>query len=250
MADPVKKERLDILLAARGLAATRSRARDLIRRGLVRVDGAAASKPAMMIPETASLDVTGDANRYVSRGAVKLIKALDAFGFDAQGRVALDVGASTGGFTQVLLEQGAGHVWCVDVGQGQLSAELKDNPRVSSLEGTDARSLTSELITNPVTAIVADVSFISLTKALTAALKLAAPGCWLVALVKPQFEAGPDAVGKGGVVRDEAARQRALDSVRDWIESQRGWEVTGIVPSPIKGGEGNIETLIGARYVA
>ena len=250
MADPVKKERLDILLAERGLAATRSRARDLIRRGLVRVDGVVAGKPAQMISQTASLDVTGDANRYVSRGAEKLIKALDAFSFDVQGRVALDVGASTGGFTQVLLERGATHVWCVDVGQGQLSPQLKDSPRVNSLEGTDARTLSSALIVNPVTAIVADVSFISLTKALPAALKLAAPGCWLVALVKPQFEAGPEAVGKGGVVRDETARQRAVDGVRDWIEGQPGWEVTGVTQSPIKGGDGNIEFLIGAHYAS
>lgn len=203
-----------------------------------------------MISETASLDVTGDANRYVSRGAVKLIKALDVFGFDTAGRIALDIGASTGGFTQVLLERGAAHVWCVDVGRGQLSAELKGNARVSALEGTDARILSPELIAEKVSAIVADVSFISLTKALPAALELAAPGCWLVALVKPQFEAGPDAVGKGGVVRDGAARQRALDSVRDWLAGQPGWDVMGITQSPIEGGDGNIETLIGARYDA
>lgn len=250
MAGPVKRERLDTLLAARGLAATRSSARDLIKRGLVRVDGAYAVKPAQMILETASLEVTGDANRYVSRGAAKLIKALDAFSFDVEGRIGLDIGASTGGFTQVLLERGAAHVWCVDVGQGQLSAELRDDPRVSVLEGTDARNVTPGLIAEPVTAIVADVSFISLIKALPAALELAATGCWLVALVKPQFEAGRDAVGKGGVVRDEAARQRALDSVRDWIVSQPGWDVTGITPSPIEGGDGNIETLIGAQYDA
>lgn len=248
MTDPVKKERLDILLAARGLAATRSRARDLIRRGLVKVDGAVVGKPAQMILQASSLEVTGDANRYVSRGAEKLIKALDVFGFDAYERIALDVGASTGGFTQVLLERGAAHVWSVDVGRGQLSAELKNDSRVSSLEETDARTLSSKMIANPVTAIVADVSFISLTKALPAVLKLTAPGCWLVALVKPQFEAGPDAVGKGGVVRDKAARQRALDMVRDWIEGQPGWEVAGVTQSPIEGGDGNIEFLICAQY--
>ena len=246
----VKKERLDILLAARGLATTRSRARDLIKRGLVQIDGAVAGKPAQMISETAVLEVTGDANRYVSRGAAKLIKALDLFGFDAEGCIALDVGASTGGFTQVLLERGASCVTAIDVGQGQLSADLRDNPRVHALEGTDARTLTSEVIAEPVMAIVADVSFISLTKALPAAFKLAAPGCWLVALVKPQFEAGPEAVGKGGVVRDAAERRRALDSVEGWIGGQPGWNVMGVTQSPIAGGDGNIEFLIGARYDA
>jgi len=233
-----------------GQAATRSRARDLIKRGLVKVDGVVVVKPAQLILETASLDVTGDANRYVSRGAEKLIKALDVFGFDTDGRISLDVGASTGGFTQVLLERGASHVWCVDVGQGQLSADIKDNPRVSNLEGTDARGLSPEVIVEPVLAIVADVSFISLSKALPAALKLAAQGCWLIALIKPQFEAGPVAVGKGGVVRGEAARARTVECVRDWIEVQPGWAVSGVTQSPIEGGDGNIEFLIGAEYGA
>jgi len=250
LADPVKRQRLDTLLTTRGLAATRSRARDLIKRGLVSVDGAPAGKPSQLILQTATLEVSGDANRYVSRGAAKLITALEAFNFNPEGCRALDIGASTGGFTQVLLERGAAHVWSVDVGRDQLSAELKDDPRVSLLEGTDARTLSPELIAEPVSAIVADVSFISLAKVLPAALKLAAPGCWLVALMKPQFEAGPDAVGKGGVVRDEAARQRALETIRDWIDLQPGWKVTGIVPSPIEGGDGNIETLIGALYGA
>ncbi len=248
MAGPGKRERLDTLLATRGLAATRSRARDLIKRGLVRIDGAIASKPAQLVAQTASIKVAGDANRYVSRGAEKLINALSVFGFEAQGRNALDVGASTGGFTQVLLERGAAQVWCVDVGQDQLSAELKNDPNVNVFESTDARTLTPRLIAGPVTAIVADVSFISLTKALPAVLKLAAQDCWLVALVKPQFEAGPDAVGKGGIVRDEGARQRALDHVQNWLESQQGWSVKGVTQSPIEGGDGNIEFLIGARY--
>lgn len=250
MSKPQKKARLDNLLTERGLANTRSRARDLIKRGFVIVDGTQANKPAQMISETASLEVTGDANHYVSRGAEKLIKALDTFGYGTKGRIALDVGASTGGFTQVLLERGVAHVWCVDVGRDQLTPELKDDPRVSVLESTDARILTHDLIPKPVTAIVADVSFISLTKALPAALKLAAPGGWLIALVKPQFEAGPDAVGKGGVVRDKAVRQLALGSVRDWIGSQKGWIVADTVQSPIEGGDGNIEFLIGAHYDA
>ncbi len=250
MGKPVKRIRLDTLLVTRGLAATRARARDLIKRGLVRIDGVGDNKPARMTREDAALDVAGDANRYVSRGAEKLISALDAFGFDPKERNALDVGASTGGFTQVLLERGAAHVCCVDVGSGQLHEDIRGDPRVRALEGADARSLSPELIAGPVTAIVADVSFISLAKALPAALKLAAPGCWLVALIKPQFEVGPDAVGKGGVVRDEAARSRAVEGVRAWLESQPGWRAVGIVPSPIRGGDGNIETLIGAHYDA
>lgn len=250
MAEPVKRVRLDNLLVERGLAATRSRARDLIKRGLVRINGAGEDKPARMTPEDASLEVAGDASRYVSRGAEKLISALDAFGFDPEGRYAVDVGASTGGFTQVLLERGAAHVCCVDVGSGQLHEDIRGDPRVRALEGADARNLSPELIREPVTAIVADVSFISLTKALPAVLELAAPGCWLVALVKPQFEAGPDAVGKGGVVRDEAARQRAVESVCEWLQGQSGWEVTGVITSPITGGDGNIEFLIGAHHDA
>jgi 23S rRNA (cytidine1920-2'-O)/16S rRNA (cytidine1409-2'-O)-methyltransferase len=247
LAHPVKRDRLDILLVARGLAATRSRARDLIKRGAVRVNNVLADKPARMTLQDVLLEITGDASRYVSRGAEKLIAALDKFGFDPQGRHALDVGASTGGFTQVLLERGAAKVTAVDVGKGQLNAILKDDPRVRALEDTDARKLTSALVPEPVTAITADVSFISSTKALPAALKLAAPGCWLVALIKPQFEAGPQAVGKGGVVRDETVRQGAVESVRDWLESQPGWKVAGVIESPITGGDGNIEFLIGAR---
>jgi 23S rRNA (cytidine1920-2'-O)/16S rRNA (cytidine1409-2'-O)-methyltransferase len=250
LSNPQKKARLDNLLTERGLANTRSRARDLIMCGFVMVDGTLANKPAQLISETAFLEVMGDANRYVFHGAEKLIKALDEFGFDIKGRIALDVGASTGGFTQVLLERGSAHVWCIDVGRDQLSSELKDDPSVNVLESTDARTLTHDLIPEPVTAIVADVSFISLTKALPATLKLSGRGCWLVALVKPQFEAGPDAVGKGGVVRDVAARQLALESVRDWIGSQQGWTVTDIIQSPIEGGDGNIEFLIGAHYDA
>lgn len=250
MADPVKRIRLDNLLVARGLAASRSKARDLIKRGLVRIDGGGENKPARMTREDAALEVAGDASLYVSRGAEKLIAALDAFGFDPKGRSALDVGASMGGFTQVLLKRGAAHVWCVDVGRGQLHEDINGNPRVSVLEGTDARTLSPELIAEPVTAIVADVSFISLAKALPAALNLAAPGCWLVALIKPQFEAGPEAVGKGGIVRDDAVRVSAMEGVRNWLDCQPGWQVTCVIPSPIKGGDGNIETLIGAHYDA
>ncbi len=184
----------------------------------------------------------------VSRGAAKLAAALQAFGFDAGERTALDVGASTGGFTEVLVEHGAAKVYAVDVGHDQLHARLKADPRVVSLEGCDARELDAALIREPISAIVADLSFISLTKALAPALALAAPGAWLVVLIKPQFEVGRARVGKGGIVRDAAARQAAVDDVTAWVAAQRGWRVAGIVPSPIKGGSGNEEFLLGAVH--
>jgi 23S rRNA (cytidine1920-2'-O)/16S rRNA (cytidine1409-2'-O)-methyltransferase len=161
--------------------------------------------------------------------------------------VALDIGASTGGFTEVLLARGAAKIYAVDVGSFQLHDRLRDDPRVVSLEGTDARDLGRPAIGEEVTAIVADVSFISLTLALPAVLRLAAPGAWLVALVKPQFEAGREAVGKGGIVRSEAARIKAVEKVRAFIENA-GWEVVGLIDSPIRGGSGNAEYLIGARF--
>lgn len=245
-----RRERLDQALVTRGLAPTRSRARDLVLRGHVTVNGALVKKPAMAVPEGVSLEVSCDEAGDVSRGAVKLRAALEAFAFDAKGRVCLDVGASTGGFTQALLAAGASRVYAVDVGRGQLVASLRDDPRVVSLEGTDARSLTPAEIGEPPAALVADVSFISLTKALGAPLTLAARGAWLVALIKPQFEAGRDAVGKGGIVRDEAVRLQCVDTVQDWLLSHSGWRMVGTIPSPIEGGSGNKEYLIGAVFDA
>jgi 23S rRNA (cytidine1920-2'-O)/16S rRNA (cytidine1409-2'-O)-methyltransferase len=239
--------RLDVALVERGLAPTRSRARDLIRSGLVRVGADVCTKAGAEVAPTADLSLDGDAARAVSRGGQKLVAALDAFAFDPEGSVALDVGASTGGFTQVLLERGARKVYAVDVGHGQLHASLAADPRVVSLEGFDARKLTRNVVAEPVGIITADVSFISLAKALGPALELAAPGCMLVALVKPQFEVGPDRVGKGGIVRDETARADALQSVGAWIAAQPGWRMAGSIESPIKGGSGNVEYLIGAR---
>jgi 23S rRNA (cytidine1920-2'-O)/16S rRNA (cytidine1409-2'-O)-methyltransferase len=189
------------------------------------------------------------ASPYVSRGGLKLAAALDAFGFSPEGRVALDLGASTGGFTDVLLTRGAAKVYAVDVGHAQLDQRLRADPRVVVLEATDARSLDPSLVAERVSAIVADVSFISLTLVLPAALKLAEPDAWLVALVKPQFEAGRDAVGKGGIVRDAARRKKAVAKVRDFIE-KAGWTVAGEIASPIRGGSGNEEFLIGARHGA
>jgi 23S rRNA (cytidine1920-2'-O)/16S rRNA (cytidine1409-2'-O)-methyltransferase len=239
--------RLDVALVERGLAPTRSRARDLIRSGLVRVGADVCTKAGAEIAATADLTLDGDAARAVSRGGQKLAAALDAFAFDPDGAVAVDVGASTGGFTQVLLERGARKVYAVDVGRGQLHPSLAADPRVVSLEGLDARRLTREVVAEPVGFVTADVSFISLAKALGSVLELAAPGALLVALVKPQFEVGLDRVGKGGIVRDEAARADALRSISAWIAAQPGWHVVGSIESPVKGGSGNVEYLIGAR---
>jgi 23S rRNA (cytidine1920-2'-O)/16S rRNA (cytidine1409-2'-O)-methyltransferase len=241
-----KKTRLDRLLVETGLAETRSRAADLIRRGCVTVGGRPALKPGALVAPGDEIALSPEASRHVSRGALKLEAALGAFGFDPKGRVALDIGASTGGFTEVLLAGGAAKVYAVDVGSGQLHTRLKADPRVVSLEGTDARGLDRSAVGEEVTAITADVSFISLTLALAAALHLAARGAWLVALVKPQFEAGRGAVGKGGLVRSEAARRKAVENVRGVIEAA-GWEVVGAIDSPIRGGNGNQEYLIGAR---
>lgn len=201
----------------------------------------------MVVPDV-RLDVAQDASRYVSRGAFKLLAALDEFGFDPQGCNALDIGASTGGFTQVLLERGASHVTAVDVGRNQVAEEISSDARVTVLEATDARKLDRKIVHGDITAIVADVSFISLTKALPRALEIAAPGCWLVALIKPQFEAGREAIGKGGIVRDEVVRQQVVETIKGWLEVQPGWSVVGVIVSPIEGGDGNIETLIGVRY--
>ena len=238
-----KKTRLDQLLVDSGLAATRSRAADLVRRGAVSVEGAKALKPGTLVRRDAVLVVDRFASPYVSRGGLKLAAALDAFGFSPDGRVALDLGASTGGFTDVLLERGAAKVYAIDVGRDQLDKTL----RVVMLEATDARRLDTSFINEPVQAIVADVSFISLTLVLPVAFSLAAPGAWLVALVKPQFEAGREGVGKGGIVRDPAKRNEAVTKIREFIEKS-GWTVSGEIASPIIGGSGNEEFLIGGRH--
>jgi 23S rRNA (cytidine1920-2'-O)/16S rRNA (cytidine1409-2'-O)-methyltransferase len=244
-----KKTRLDRLLVETGLAPTRSRAADLIRRGCVRGGGAHLRTRGALVAPDAELAISPGASPYVSRGGEKLEAALDEFGFDPKGRVALDIGASTGGFSDVLIARRAAKVYAVDVGSGQLHAKLRVNPKVISLEGTDARILDRSLIREEVTAIVADVSFISLTLALPAPLRLAAPGAWLVALVKPQFEAGRSAVGKGGIVRSSAERKKAVEKIRAFIE-EAGWTVIGEIASPILGGSGNMEFLIGARHGA
>ena len=240
------KMRLDRRLVEAGLVVSRARAADFVRRGCVTVAGEIVLKPAAMVAGDVALALSGDAGAYVSRGALKLDAALHAFGFDPKGCAVLDVGASTGGFTEVLLARGAAKVFAVDVGREQLHESLRADPRVVSLEATDARTLDAAMIPEPVTAIVADVSFISLTQALPVPLKLAASDSWLVALVKPQFEAGREAVGRGGIVRDEKDRERSVTRVHDFLEGE-GWRVFGVIQSPIEGGSGNIEYLIGAR---
>jgi len=242
------RRRLDLVLVERGLAPSRSQARDLIKHGKVCVDQQVCIKPGAEVDASQVLTLAPGTPAYVSRGGVKLAAALDAFRFDPKGRIALDVGASTGGFTEALLIRGAEKVYAVDVGHDQLHSNLKSDPRVISLEGCDVRALTRELVPNPVTAIVIDVSFISLTKALGPALALAAAGAWLIALIKPQFEVGPERVGKGGIVRDETLRQAAVEDVTAWVAAQPGWHIAGVVTSPIKGGSGNEEFLLGALF--
>lgn len=242
--------RLDIEMTLRGLAVSRSRARDLIERGFVTVEGRVERRPSAPVRREQRVELSGEAPRFVSRGAEKLIAGLDHFGFEVEGRVVLDVGASTGGFVEVLLQRGARKVYAIDVGHGQLAPDLARDPRVVNLEGLDARALTRDLVPEPAQAITADVSFISAGKALPTALRLVATGAWLVLLVKPQFELSPQEIGKGGIVREEAARQSAVQSVREFVAATPGWQVEGVIPSPILGGSGNTEYLLGARYHA
>jgi 23S rRNA (cytidine1920-2'-O)/16S rRNA (cytidine1409-2'-O)-methyltransferase len=241
------KMRLDQVLVERSLVTTRSRARDLIKRGCVMLSGEVAQKAGQAVTPADEIAVADGANPYVSRAGLKLDAALDAFGFSADGCTALDIGASTGGFSDVLLQGGARRVYAVDVGHGQIHPTIAGDARVVNLERTDARSLTRDRVPDPIDAIVSDVSFISLTKALGPALGLAAPGCWLVALIKPQFELDPSALGKGGIVKSAADHDRAIAKVRRWLEGQPGWQILDIVDSPILGGSGNREFLMGGR---
>ena len=203
------------------------------------------SKAGDMLADDAPLEVRGKDHPWASRGGIKLDHGLKHFGFDVRGAVALDVGSSTGGFTDVLLSRGASKVYAVDVGTNQLAWKLRQDPRVVVHEQTNARNLDANIIPEPVDIVVCDASFIGLAKVLEAPLKLARPGAKLVALIKPQFEAGREEVGRGGVVRDAAVHERVCDDARAWVQSQR-WSVMGIVESPITGPEGNIEFLLGA----
>ena len=240
--------RLDALLLGRRLFPSRARAQGAIAAGLVRVAGKVVTKPSTLFERDAGVDILGDVHDYVSRGAQKLEAALTAFGFDPKGQDCLDLGASTGGFTEVLLRRGASSVYAVDVGRGQLHPRIASDPRVISLEGTHARDLDRTLVPAAVGLIVCDVSFIGLRKALPASLDLARPGAALAALVKPQFELGPERIGRGGVVRATSEDfDRLCKDIADWL-SARGWAPAGAaVESPILGGDGAREFLVGAR---
>jgi len=242
----MKKLRADQLLVSRGLVESRSRAQALIMAGAAFSGERKLAKAGEMLAEDAPLEVRGKDHPWVSRGGIKLEHGLAHFGFDVSGAVALDVGSSTGGFTDVLLSRGAAKVYAVDVGTNQLAWKLRQDPRVVVLEQTNARYLTREQVPEPVDVVVCDASFIGLAKVLEAPLKLAKPGAKLVALIKPQFEAGREEVGKGGVVRDPAVHERVCAEAAAWVESQ-GWRVLGVVESPITGPEGNVEFLLGAE---
>ncbi len=240
--------RLDQLLVDRGFFASRSRARDAIQRGTVKVEGRPVTKPGQTVARDAVLAVDDPASEYVSRAALKLIAALDHFTLDVKGLTALDIGASTGGFTQVLLERGAQHVLAVDVGHDQLHESLRNDSRVTSMEGVNARALElAHLDGRAVDCVVSDVSFISLRLALPPALALAEKGAICALLVKPQFEAGREAIGKGGILRDPAEGEHIAEELKLWLEMQPGWRALGLCPSPIEGGDGNREYLLAGK---
>ncbi len=244
----MSKSRADQLLVDRGLADSRSKAQALILAGLVYAGEQKVEKAGQPLAGDAALEVRGRDHPWVSRGGIKLAHGLDQFGWDVTGAVALDVGSSTGGFTDVLLQRGAARVFAVDVGTNQLAWKLRQDPRVVVHEKTNARYLTDAIVTGPVDLIVCDASFISLAKVLDTALGFAKPGGRLIALIKPQFEAERHEIGKGGVVRDPAVHERVCRDAAAWLEG-RGWRVEGIAQSPITGPEGNVEFLIGARKV-
>ena len=241
------RPRADQRLVDLGLAESRTRAQALILAGKVFAGTRRVEKAGETLPPDVALEVRGQDHPWVSRGGLKLDHALTQFGLSPAGRVCLDVGASTGGFTDVLLAHGAARVHAVDVGHGQLAWKLRSDPRVVVHERVNARHLTREAIGEDIHALACDASFIGLATILPAPLALCAPGAWAVALIKPQFEAGPGAVGKGGVVRDPAVHEAVCARVRDWWGALPGWRVLGIAESPITGPEGNREFLIAAR---
>lgn len=245
MMDDDDARRLDVELVRRGLMASRAQARAAVEAGKVLVDGAVAAKPGLSV-SAQSVIAAEPAHPWVSRGGLKLEHALDTFGVDPAGRACLDVGSSTGGFTDVLLSRGARRVVAVDAGRDQLHAKLRDNSRVVSLEATDARDLTAELLGEPPSLIVVDASFIGLAKLLARPLELAAKDATLVGLFKPQFEVGPAHVGRGGIVSDQAAVECSAAEFEVWLK-QQGWPIQAWTQSPIAGGDGNRERLFIAR---
>ena len=248
MTSPGMTMRADLLLVRRGIAASRDRARVMIESGSVLVDGVAMTRPARRISVNADITATQSDMAWVSRAALKLVGGLEAFPqIDATDRFCVDIGASTGGFTEVLLAWGARHVVAVDVGRDQLHTRLATDRRVESREGVNARHLVAGDFSQPPELIVCDASFISLTKVLPPILEIAAPGAGLIALVKPQFEVGRAAIGKGGIVRDKGAAEDALARITDWLVTDAGWHLVGTAPSPIDGHDGNREFLLAGR---
>ena len=240
------KTRLDVALVERGLAETRAAAQRLVMAGLVFSGERRLDKPGQSVGDDMALEVRGQPHPYVSRGGLKLAKALDHFAIPVGGRIALDVGASTGGFTDCLLQRGAAKVYAIDVGTNQLAWKLRSDPRVISMEKTNIREVTRQEVPEPIGLIVCDASFIGLRTALPAALAVAAPGAHLVALIKPQFEVGRGRVGKGGIVREPALHAEVCATIAEWLAGQPGWRVLGVTDSPIEGAEGNKEFLIAA----
>jgi len=241
-----ERTRLDQALEARGLTPSRARARDAILRGTVEVNGVVATKPNQQVGETDVITLYDPAAGYVSRAALKLIAGLDAGGIDPTGKTCLDLGSSTGGFTQVLLERGATHVYAVDVGHGQLHESLARDSRVTSLEGVNGRDVTADLIPEPIDLVVSDVSFVSILKVIFPALALTRAGAEAVILIKPQFEVGREYIGKGGIVTDDAAIAAAAERIVVAM-AEAGWALRFAVASPIAGGDGNRETVAGFR---
>ena len=241
------KRRADQLLVDQGLAESRAKAQALILAGLVSAGGRRVDKPGTALAEDTELALAGRDHPWVSRGGVKLAFALDHFALDPSGTIALDIGASTGGFTDVLLAKGAARVHAVDVGRGQLAWKLRQDPRVVVHEGTNARYLSRAEIPEPIDLVTCDASFIGLATVLPAPLALTADRALLIGLIKPQFEAGPEQVGKGGVVRDPAVHRAVCERIAAWMGAQAGWQVIGIADSPVTGPAGNREFLIHAR---
>ncbi|MFN3619052.1 TlyA family RNA methyltransferase [Sphingorhabdus sp.] len=241
-----KKTRLDQIIVDRGLAESKTRAQALVMAGHVYIGETKAQKPGQQIAENADISVRGSDHPWVSRGGIKLAHALHVFSIDVVGTVAIDVGSSTGGFTDVLLANGAMRVYAVDSGTNQLAWKLRQDPRVVVHEQTSARILTQAHITEPVDLIVCDASFIGLAKVLERPMSFAKSGAHLIALIKPQFEAGREEVGKGGVVRDPTVHVRVCDEIKSWLVEQK-WTVHGLTTSPITGPQGNIEFLIWAQ---
>jgi 23S rRNA (cytidine1920-2'-O)/16S rRNA (cytidine1409-2'-O)-methyltransferase len=244
-----EKQRLDVALVDRGLVESRAKAQALILAGLVFSGETRLDKAGASVAADQPLEVRGAEHPWVSRGGIKLAHALDHFAIEPVGLVVLDIGASTGGFTDVALSRGAARVYAVDVGHGQLAWKLRNDPRVVVLEKTNARHLTRSQVPEPIDLVVCDASFIGLATVLPAGLALARPGARLVALIKPQFEVGPARVGKGGVVRDPALHHEVCAKITEWLPTQ-GWTVRGVIESPIRGPEGNVEFLVAAAHSA